>query len=263
MTGTFYIDGVDIATLGAVAILGNEACPLTGMFDLPRRKGETERDWGTSIEAFVDAGDIEMDGRTLTLTLLVKGDTYAIYLYRLNRLKAACVACKVLGTPFGGFNVIQKDDIGVTEYPWANMGIVTARFYEDTVTIPSLTLKPSGGSGILLDGFNLWRDLGIGVSEIKDCRNTGKRIEVNTTATYKRTNYRDKPTVTLSCFMRDKDLAGLYGRMGQLHALCVKSGLRVLTLEDGTRMDLYIKDGITARTGHETVLTFDLKLRVV
>lgn len=263
MTGQFYMDGVDISTLGTVAVLGSEAYPLTGLFDLPRRKGETERNWGTEIEAFVDGQDIELDGRTLTLTMLVRGSGHAEYVARLNELKAACLACKVLRCPVASFSVIQRDDISVSEYTGNHMALVTARFYEEAVNIPVLAVTPSGGDGFLLDGFNLMRDLSVGVSEVTGLRNPGKRIEVDTTATYKRTTYRDKAMVTLKCWMTGRDMADLYGKTGQLSALCARPGLRTLTTPDKTVRDLYIKDGFTVGIEHATALTFDLKLRMV
>lgn len=263
MKGAFYMNGVDMATLGGAGVLGAEAYPLTGMFNLPSRKGATEYNWGTEIEAFVEDEDIEIGGRTLTLTALVKGKNDREYQERLEGFKSTCIACEVLGSDFGDFNVIQRDDIGVTEYPWNRLGVVTVKFFEERVFIPALGLSPTGGSGILLDGFNLRTDLGIGVSEIMDSRNPGKRIEVGTTSTYRQTIFREKPTITLSCFMVGKDLVEIQRKMGQLSALCVKPGKRVLTLEDGTTLDVYCKDGITARVEHATAVTFDLKLRVI
>lgn len=263
MNGVYYIDGVDISSFGAVGVLASEASALTGVFNLPRRKGETEHNWGTEIEAFVDSKDIELYGRTLTLTVLVKGTTYAEYLERLNSFKTACIQCKVLGTVFGNFNVIQKDDITITEYPNDNIALVTLKFYEDVVVLPLLGVTSSGGSGFLIDNYNLRKDFGIGVSEIKDTRNPGKRIDVNTTATYKQTKYRDKSTITLKCWMIGSSLVDLYNKMGQFSTLCMKPGLRALTMPDGSTLDLYIKDGITVKIEHETALAFDLKLRVV
>ena len=45
---------------------------LTGMLDMPKRKGLISRDWGTSIEPFLDAADIEFEGRNLELKLVGK-----------------------------------------------------------------------------------------------------------------------------------------------------------------------------------------------
>lgn len=263
MKGMYYIDGVDISSFGAVGVLASEASALTGMFNLPRRKGETEYNWGTGIEAFVDNEDIELEGRTLTLTVLVKGTTYTEYSERLNRFKTACIQCKVFGTVFGNFNVIQKDDITITEYPGHNMALVTLKFYEDVVILPLLNVIPSGRAGFLIDGYNLRKDFGIGVSEVKDTRNSGKRIDINTTAPYKQTKYRDKSTVTLKCWMIGGSLIDLYNKMVQFFALCMKPGLRTLTMPDGSTLDLYIKDGVTVKIEHETALSFDLKLRVI
>lgn len=256
------IDGVNISTFMAVPVIAGEAIPLTGLFDLPKRKGETERNWGTSIEPYTDAPDIELSGRSLTLSVLISGSTALSYKNNLAAFKQACVDCRVLGTDFGNFNVTANDEIKVKEEYGHNIAIVTVKFWQETVVLPALTLTPSGGSGFLLDGYNLHKDFGIVVAERQSNQNIGKRIDVNTTLPYNRTSYRDTHSMNLKCSVVGS-LSDLYARMMQFHTLCMKPGLRTLTFPDNSTVEIYIKDGLTVKVEHENVLTFDLKMQVV
>lgn len=258
----YYIDGIDISTFGAVAILGQEAYPLSGIFDLPKRKGETERTWGTEIEPFVDKEDINLDGRNLTLLVAIKDNTPEEFQSRLSSFKTACINCKVLGTDFGDFNVIQKEDITVSQFPDENFATISVKFWQEEVTLPALTITPTGRQGYLLDNYNL-KDFGIIPSELKNESNSGKRIEVNTTKPYTQTIYRDKQTVSLSCSMLGRNLTDLYTKMMQFQAFCTGPSLRTFKTPEGQSFNLYIKDGITVKTEHETILSFDLKMRLI
>lgn len=257
------LNGIDISTFGALSSPARVALSINGLFDLPKRKGDTERNWGTEIEPWVDAADIELDGRIITLSVVIRGTTPAIYRDRLQAFKQACIECTTLETEFGSYHVIMKDDTGITEYTGHNTSSVLVKFWQETVTIPTLIVVPSAGAGYLLDNYNLQKDFGIAVSDIKGIENTGKRIEVNTTRPYPRTNYRDKSMVTMSCVMVGKSLMELYSQMTQFHALCVKPGLRALKTTDKQVINFYVKEGITVKAGHDTVITFDLKMRVI
>lgn len=64
---SYKLNNVDINSFFAVPVLQGQRLAVQGIFDLPKRKGITERNWGTSIEPFVDAEDIELEGRELIL----------------------------------------------------------------------------------------------------------------------------------------------------------------------------------------------------
>ena len=112
---TYKIDGVDISTFGAFPYIekSKECIALSGVFNLPKRTGTTEYNWGVSIEPYVDASDIELDDRTLKLRLVIKGHDY---ISKVMQLRLACIACRKLWTEFGEFDVMLKDGITVDEY---------------------------------------------------------------------------------------------------------------------------------------------------
>lgn len=258
----YKLDGIDIAFYDAYPYVKRleECIALSGVFDLPKRKGTTEYNWGTSIEPFVDAEDIELDGRTLILSLVVRSKNLK---FQLSKLRSACITCRHLSTEFGDFDVICKDEITVEEYISLNMAVVQVKFWQQDYIPAEIKIKPSGGSNYVMDGYSLNTDFGIYVSSRSGTESVGKRIEIATTLPYSQNKYREPSIVTLKCSMLGTDLKDLYSKMGQFCAICIRPGLRSLGLRDNENMNLYFKDGITVKVRLDTLLIFDLKCRVI
>lgn len=210
----------------------------------------------------MDERDIELDGRALTLKVCIKGDSVADYRAKLDGYKSACIFCRKLYTEFGEFDVVLKDTIDVEEYVENLMAIVTAKFWQQEVVLPRLIILPSGGTGNLLDGYNLSIDFGIYIALRKDDKNISKRIEVSTTMPYTQTRYRELGNATFECTMIG-DTLDLYSKISQFQALCMGSGLRSLKLSGNDFYNLYFKDGMAVKAPSSTLLKFDLKCRVV
>lgn len=260
---TYKLDGVNLETFGAHPYANQGYIALTGVFDTPKRIGTTEHNWGTSVEAFTDVEDIELDGRTLTLEVCIKGISADDYRTKLDAYKSACVSCRKLWTEFGEFDVVMKDSISVEEHADNFMAIVTSKFWQQKVILPKLTILPSGGTGNLLDGYNLEKDFGVYISSGKDCKSVAKRIEVSTTTPYTQTQYREARNISFECAMVGSNLQELYSKISQFQALCMGSGLRKMKFPENEIYDLYFKDGMAVKAQSETLLTFDLKCRVV
>ena len=258
----YRLDDIPLRSIGVIPCLNKERIALEGMFNLPKRKGASEYSGGTKIEPFVDAADLEFEGRSLTLNAWIRGNTPAEYTGALEAFKATCIQCRALSTGYADFAVLLKDEVKVTEYIGYNRARAAVTFWQETVEFPPLAVTATGGPGYTLDGYNLL-DFGIRVSERKDNANVGKRIEVATTLPYTQAEHRDKATAVLRCYMRGEGFADLYGKMTQFHALCAAPGLRVLRYPDGTEVSGYFKDGFTVKAAHRTKLDFDLKLRVI
>lgn len=260
---TYKLDGTNLEAFGAHPCADQDATALNGVFDLPKRKGTVEYNWGTSIEPFVDENDIELDGRALTLKVCVKGDSVVDYLAKLGAYKSACIACRKLWTEFGEFGVVLKDTIDVEEYAEIFMVIVTTKFWQQDIVLPKLTIPSSGGIDNLLDGYNLGKDFGIYIASTKDDKNIPKRIEVSTTAPYMQTHYREPGNLIFECSMVGDDLHDLYSKISQFQALCMSSGLHALQLSGNDFYNLYFKDGMAVKAPSNTLLKFDLKCRAV
>lgn len=257
---TYSLDGADIASLGAVprVDINQECIALSGVFDLPKRKGVTEHNWGTSVEPFVAKEDIELDGLTLELQLCVKGEDYKA---KLDGLRNACVSCRKLGSSFGEFDVLVKDTIQVDEYATIKLALVSVKFWQQEYTHRELLIQPSGNGRMTLDGYDLSKDFGIYTASCRGLENMPKRIEVNTTLPYTSTIYREPLDITFSCSMVGNSLLELYGKMKQFHALCIRPGMR--TLKHGNKTyNIYFKDGIKVKAKLDTLLKFELKCRV-
>lgn len=259
---SYKFDGVDVAAWGVAPFTDEAGVALEGVFDLPKRTGETEYNWGTEIEAYVEAEDIVTDGRKLTLKMLLKGGDEADYAGKLEGFKRACVELRRLSCEFGEFDVLVKDEVSVEELPGC-VAVVSVPMWEQKVTIPELTVSGSGPGGMSVDEFCLEKDFGIVVSDWKGEKDLGKRIEVQTTEPYLRTEFRDRGEVTLSGWMKGESWTELYSRIGQLQALCMKPGLRRLSFPDGTVCEGYVKGGMAVKPGFGCVLSFDLKVRIV
>jgi len=258
----YKLDNIDIRTYGAIPYVqhSKECMALTGVFDLPKRKGTTEYNWESSIEPYVDAEDIELDGRTLTLSLCIKA---ADYKSKLAVLKAACVSCRKLGTEFGEFDVILKDDVSVEEYITLNMCIVKIKFWQQHYLPTGVTILPTGGTSYTLDGYNLQRDFGVLISSRSGLEDIGKRIEVSTTKLYTQTLYREARDVTFKCVMKGRNLSELYESMSQFHAVCIAPGMHELCLRENELACLYFKNGIAVTARTERLLEFSLKCRII
>jgi len=259
----YKIDNVNIGTLSATpSNASGEKIALSGLFDLPKRKGTTEYDWGTSIEAFTDADDIILDGRTLTLNVAIKGSSVSDLHTKVDAFKADCIHCTKLYSELSGeLNVIQKDDISVTEYA-GNIALVKVSFWQEVYVPAAISIIPSSGN-YMLDTYNLIKDFGIYISSLSEVNGAAKRIDIDTTLPYKTTSYRSAYDLTLKCKMSGQTLQELYSKMSQFNALCIKSGLRALKLPNNTDKKLYFKDGISVKVESDKNLSFDLKCRVI
>lgn len=84
---SYKLDDIDISSYDAFPYVGQtkDCIAISGVFDLPKRKGITEYNWGTGIEPFVDAEDIELDGRTLLLSLVVRSENVKSQLDKLKK----------------------------------------------------------------------------------------------------------------------------------------------------------------------------------
>lgn len=260
----YKIDNVSLSAFGAHSTnASGEKIALSGLFDLPKRIGATEYDWGTSIEPFVEASDIELDGRSLVLNTVIKGNTLSDLHTKLTEFKEGCIACKKLWTEVGEFDVIQKDEITVTEYPFNRMAVVKVPFWEGKYSPVKITLLASDGGDCMLDSYNLVKDFGIFASSFREINSKAKRINIDTTLPYTSTVYRSFYDLSVQCKMVGTGIADLYNKMSQFNALCVSPGLHSLKLPGNTARSVYFKDGMAVTCLSPRVLQFDLKCRVV
>lgn len=244
----YKLDSIPITNYGAHPTLAGQALSLHGMFDLPKRIGATEHNWGTSIEPFVEEEDIELDGRALTLHVVIGSEG-------LENFIQACIACKKLSTDYETYDVVCKDEIQVRKI--GEQCIVTIPFWQHTYELSSLDINPSASGSFRLDDFDLRRDFGVYVSESSNLFNTAKRIDIPTTELYERTNYRASRDITLRCSMMGRTLSGVYSNMKRFHALLMAPGMRTLTAPN-KMLEVYFKNGMSVRAATHNILQFNI-----
>ncbi|WP_019540577.1 hypothetical protein [Proteiniphilum acetatigenes] len=249
----YKLDNTPLSSFGAIPSRGNQFYALEGFMNLPRRIGTTEHNWGTSIEPFVDAEDIELDGRSLTLSVAIKR-------INIDAFKAASVVCTELSFDHDMFQVIQKDEITVQEV--GGYCKVLVPFWQNNVDLKPVTITPSGTGEYRIDNFNLVKDFGIHVGQSNNLQNAAKRIDIQTTEFYIRTNYRGLRTIDLSCSMVGVNFTDIYYKMAQFHSLLMSPGLRTLSIRNNT-FSVYFKDGLTANIIAENIIKFTLRATVV
>lgn len=246
----YKIDGVPIGNYGVMATRGRDIIGLSGLFDLPKRTGKTEHSWGTEIEPFVSADDIQLDGRLLTLNVAMKH-------HYLSAFMNACFACTSFAVDFDTFDVVCRDEIEVVEI--GDYSSVVVKFWQNDFHLIEELTPPRGVSGRwMMDDYSLTDDFGIYVSKATRMQNGGKRIEVSTTEFYTQTEYRAEREIDLHCFMKGSGVSDLYSKMRQFQKLLMSPGLR--TFANGNEdLNLYFKNGINATLSAESVLQFTLK----
>lgn len=244
----YKLDSISLNAFGAIPSPGNDHFALTGMFDLPKRIGTTEYNWGTSIEPFVQAEDIELDGRTLILNVAIKKS-------QLQAFKVACVECRELSTGYEAYEVVQKDEITVTKV--GEYCKVIVPFWQEVYNLEPMPMNPSGSGTFRMDAFDLRKDFGVYLSGSDNLLNTAKRIDVPTTEFYERTNYRSSRNISLQCAMIGDNSAMVFDNMRRFHALMMAPGTRSLQIRNNT-FPVYFKDGMTVTAVKENVLQFTL-----
>lgn len=259
---SYKINNIDLSTFGITPIQqSGQSLAVTGVFDFPNRKGETERSWGTEIEQFVSAADLEFEGRDISFKGLMRGTTRADILSKLTSLTTLCKSGTLtFETRVGIFQVFASGEIQVVEL-CDTVFIVEIKFRQNVVLFPTAPGVATVGTGYKLAGYSFKSDFGIIVNSIAGRLNTASRIEVKTTDFYANINYRDLKDVKIGCTMLASNLPDLTNKMGRLHGLLSQPGLKTLTYPDGTTDGVYLKGGFIVSGITEYACQFTLNLR--
>lgn len=247
----YKLNNVPISTHGATASPSGEYYALRGMLDLPRRTGKTEHDWGTSIEAFVQPEDIELDGRTLTLDVAVRRSDLQVF-------KGACLQTDELSIGVDTFSVVCKDEITVEEI--GDYCKLSVPFWQNDMVLKPLVITASSSGVFQIDKYDLQRDFGIIISKSENIHNTAKRIDVPTTDYYTNPYHRGVWDIALNCTIKGDGFSDVYSKMTQFHSLIMSPGVHTLSVRNNA-YKVYFKDGLTARSLTDSVFKFTLKIR--
>lgn len=251
----YKFDGIDIRNYGAMpGKIEGEYLAIKGIFDLPKRIGDIEHNWGTSIEPLLSAEDIQLDGRYLSLVVLINSEKTKDFL-------AKAIECKILSTDYADFEVVQKDAITVSRYD--NIDVVEIKFFQDKYTLQPLSTVATSGQQYSIDGYCLASDFGIFIKSVNSSLDIQKRIDISTTDFYRETRYRELHTMVFSGYMKAQSTQAVYHNMMQFHALCMRPGERVFTDINNTINRVYFKDGIQCKIVMDGLLSFELKMCLI
>jgi hypothetical protein len=256
------INATNIYTLGLLPSPTNpNIYPITGLLDLPKRKGIISHDWGTVIEPFLSAQDIEFEGRNLMLSAIIKESSNANLLTRLSALKTTLINnVLTLVTDISTHTVYFVDAMKTKRLDDTFVSIEIP-FFEPFPVIPTVTGSATGGTGFTIGGFNLKNDFGISITEISENMNIPKRIDVGTTDFYKFTGYREKETIQIDGILEGADLAGIKTNADKFIALMASPGSHVFAYINGNATLTYCADGVQFKEIYPKLATFSLILR--
>lgn len=247
---TYKLDNINVSTYGALPIT-DEYLAISGLFDMPKRNGTTEQSWGTSIEPYVDALDIEYSGRDLSIRFAFDKNSQ----FNFNTFMAALQNCTTLTTDLGAFSVICKDDIQVEDF--GKYSLITVKLYQDIFVFDPLTFVPNNSGDYRVNGFG-FNQFGIIVSEKKGEKTIAQRIDVGTTESYTKTQYRQSKSIDIDCQMVGTSISDLYAKMRQLQAVISTQSMKSLKVHS-SYYSVYFKNGISAKVESDKLLKFTLK----
>lgn len=131
----YKLNNIDISTYGFIpGRMEGETLAVKGIFDLPKRLGDTHYDWAerNGVQPFVDADEIFLDGRSIYFQVIMQGELATLKSF-LNAFKTAVDAFNDVvpfETPYGSFCVLVNK---VTPKFYNGGALVLIEFFEPEV----------------------------------------------------------------------------------------------------------------------------------
>lgn len=217
---------------------------ISGILDMPKRKGLISRDWGTSIEPFLDANDIEFEGRNIELQCI-------------GEIPDILFSGQIeLSTPWGSSICYCQDEIKYKERQ------LIIPLYEPSWIQPAISVTASGGTGFIIDGFNLYKDFGMIISEITDYKNIANRINVETTDYYKKVWFRSESVINISGVF-EANSRSILQNISSFFALISSSGVKTLSVPGMESIHVYSSDGCKITNIRDNYASFSITLRQI
>lgn len=264
----YFLDGTNISTLGVIpAPRYIKDIALKGAFDFPKRDGETEKDWGDSVEAFVDNEDLEWKEKVIELRVFVQGSSNSDLSNKIVAFSNACLNASLLTSSYGlNYDVRLVGGVDVKTHVLSKTAFCEAKFNVlNPIISGSYSTKLVPLSGYCLDFFRFNQDLSLFVIERDGNKDIPRYNPVETTVSYQTPiTVREPRDISLKVYMKASDLSDLLVKMGKLHAYLSSNGLKSLRFPDGTTHDVYVKDGFSINriyTWSEVIAVFYLKFR--
>lgn len=217
---------------------------LQGAWSLPKRLGDTHYDWKGELEPYVDADDIMLDGRDLTLSLVCKAKTASELIAKIDIFKEELDDNFTLShAKLGAFEVrLQNIDVKIFGRIWAQL---TLKLREPNPRIAT-NLPVADGGAYGIDGYS-WLQLGFTVSNVDDVANLTQWKGLSVTVDPKKDNwvagYRASRNISIEGTIRGVDYEDFKSKVDLWQALMSKAGLRTVRRYDGSVYQCFCVDG--------------------
>ena len=226
-------NGIELASLGIIVQFVN------GILDMPKRKGDTEYDWGDEIEPLVNAEDIFFGSRSIVVDAFFD-ERKGTWLNASQTLEAI-IDTKTLTTDFGNYQV-RLDEINVLK---SHKGGKTLKivFVELNPDLSGGLPTTTGLEGVSIDGYDLFTHFGLLVENVKNFESPDLKASKETT--YKSnalSRYRTLPEITVKVNANYASKAEMSTKINALNALLAKEGMRHF-VHRGIGFQCYLPDG--------------------
>lgn len=222
---------------------------LAGAWALPKRLGDTHRNWQGEVEPYVLADDLRFDGRDLTLRLACTAPSAQERCARLTAFKNDLPDYFTLGHPtLGSFEVgVSRVEVQFHGRLW---GGLTLHLREPQPVLG--TVLPSADGGAYGIDHRSWVSLGFVVEAIDGRAGLANWQPLSVTTDPLRDAWRpggrSVQTLTIKGTVKGADYAQFQRRIEALQAIFSAPGLRTIGCADGDTIAGFCVDGFTIET---------------
>lgn len=236
---------------------------ITGVLDMPSRRGNTTYDWGDYIEPLVHKKDIFWKEKTIKIDVFFDGRRFNKTLEQCLSMFQSLPREFILSTSYGNYTVNLKQVVKSKTYNSHNYALLQLVFYENNPTFLETLPTALGGTGTKIDGYDLRSDFGIIVSKAQFNNELAEaKLSAKTTYQVPRllTPFRKLKVMQLDCVVPFDTIQELTEKTAKLKKLLSKSGLRILSLKN-KNYNCFLTDGFTVNK-FDTYVKFTVKLNV-
>ena len=161
-----------------------------------------------------------------------------------------------ISSQWGNALVYCKDEIKQSDNQ------IIMPLYEPIWTQPLSAGVPTGGNGFTINGYNVYKDFGMIISEVNDFNNISKRIEVDTTDFYKKSQYREDGTINLIGFFESNLNGTLKENINKFYALMSSEGAKLFVIPGIKTFYVYAADGCQVSDIRDNYASFKMTLKI-
>ena len=226
-------NGITFKSLGIIVRF------VSGVLDMPSRKGQTEYDWGDYTEPLVSAEDIFFGSRSIIIDAFFD-DRLGSWENASDTLKAI-KDTRTLSTAYGDYQV-KLNEVNIIKIHKGGKSLRLV-FIELNPDLSGGLPTTSGAGGVRIDGYDLFTNFGLLVESVKKHQVPDLKSSKETTyQTNALSRYRTPPEILVKVNANYASKAEMSAKINSLNALLAKEGLRHF-VHNGTGFQVYLTDG--------------------